>query len=158
MRLVHRSAALAVALLATVTLATPQALAAQSDDDVCATLLDRMNRQITENWDNLQGLTIILDGWTTGIRTAFVFYEPGTLDEMSSAQVAELKSALVDLRDCLPRIAVTFDRLKKRIEELQNAPSVVGQEDRMRRHRIQKFRELEQLHREVAAALDSILG
>ncbi len=158
MRLAPRSTAFAVALLATFALASPQALAAQTDDDVCAALMDRMNRQITENWDDLQGLTVILDGWTAGIRSGFEFYQPSTLDEMSSAQVAELKSALVDLRDCLPRIAMTFDRLKKRIEELQNAPSVVGQEDRMRRHRIQKFRELEQLHREVAEALDSILG
>lgn len=158
MRLAHRSITLAIALLTIGILATPEGLAAQSDDDPCAALLDPLNRQITENWDDLRALTIVLDGWAEGIRTAFAWYEPSTLDEMSAAEVAEYKRNLVALRDCMPGIAVAFDRLKKRIEELQNTPSVVGQEDRLRRHRIEKFRELEQLHREVGEALDSILG
>lgn len=158
MRFAFRPLAVAFALLAPLTLAAPQGLAAQDDDDLCSGLLDPINRQITENWDDLAALTVILNTWTTGIQMAFSIYEPGRLEEMSSDEIEKEKRLLVELRDCLPRIAMTFDRLKKRIEELQNAPGVVGSDDRLRRQRIAKFRELEQLHSEVGAALDAILG
>lgn len=148
----------ALALLALFSLAAPSALDAQEPEDFCSQLLDPLNRQITENWDDLGALAEILDSWSAGIQAGFTYYDPGQLEEMSAERVAELKDGLVLLRDCLPRIAMTFDRLKKRIEELQNAPSVVGTEDRLRQRRIRQFREMEQLHAEVAAALDAILG
>lgn len=158
MRIPIRFATAAFVLLALFTITAPRALAAQETDDPCSELLDPLNRQITENWDDLGTLTVILEEWSTMIRTGFRYYEPGRLEEMSTSDIEALKGALVDLRDCLPPIATTFARLKKRIEELQNAPGVVGTEDRLRRRRIQQFREMEQLHAEVAAALDAILG
>lgn len=158
MRPALRPLAVAVAVLATLTLATPRGLAAQDSDDPCDVLIERLNRELTEQWDDLPALTTTLGNWTSWLRSAFSYYDPDRLESMTTGEIELERKTLERLRDCLPRVAMTFDRLKKRIEELQNAPGVVGSEDRLRRQRLNKIREVEQLHSEVAVALDVILG
>lgn len=157
MRLTLRPTAAALTLLTSLVLATPSEVAAQDADDPCDVLIDRLNRELTEKWDDLPALATALDDWTGWLRSAFSYYDLDRLESMTTGEIEQNRKTLALLRDCMPRIAMTFDRLKKRIEELQNAPSVVGSEDRLRRQRMNKIRDVEQLHAEIATALDAIL-
>ena len=74
---------------------------------------------------------------------------------MSAAEVAKGKLGLQELEDCLPATKQAFDRLKKRIGELELL--IVGS-NRDHEHRAQMIAETEAIHADIADLLEDILG
>ena len=117
-----------------------------------------MQKQITEAYDNLEALDGLLQSWTSSFQNGMEYFSPEALRDMTEAELAKAQESLKALKECLPRIRVVFDRLKKRIGELEGMLNIDLSGDRLHHRRMEKISEVEELHAEVEGLLDSLIG
>lgn len=134
-------------------------LAAQSTtDNPCDQAVAAMNKQIVDSYDNLEQLDALLQSWTSAIQDGMEYFSPEALRAMSEAEVTKAQDSLKTLKECLPKMREAFDRLKKRIGELEGMLGVDLSGDRLHQRRMRKIAEVEALHAEVSDLLDSLIG
>ena len=124
----------------------------------CDDAIAMMQKQITEAYDNLEALDGLLQSWTSSFQNGMEYFSPEALRDMTEAELAKAQESLKALKECLPRIRVVFDRLKKRIGELEGMLNIDLSGDRLHHRRMEKISEVEELHAEVEGLLDSLIG
>ncbi len=123
----------------------------------CDEMVAGLQDLITQSYDNLPALDALLEEWGSSLREALPLYNRQALGRLTESDIEKRADELQVLRDCLPKIKEAFERLKRRIGQLEDLAGTSVDNSRAHSHRQRLLDRAETLHQEISVLLDEMI-